>query len=47
LIASRKTVVMDSTDAVDPGFARLVEEQAALRRIARRSGAYRPRGPLV
>src|SRR5215207_6023850 len=31
LIASRNTVVMDSTDAVDPGFARLVEEQAALR----------------
>ena len=25
---------MDSTDAVDPGIARLVEEQAALRRIA-------------
>jgi hypothetical protein len=34
LIASRNTVAMDSTDAVDPGFARLVEEQAALRRIA-------------
>jgi signal transduction histidine kinase len=33
-IASRDTVAMDSTDAVDPGVARLVEEQAALRRIA-------------
>jgi signal transduction histidine kinase len=34
LIASRDTVAMDSTDAVDPGLARVVEEQAALRRIA-------------
>ena len=34
LAGARDTVAMDSTDSVDPGFARLAEEQAALRRIA-------------